>query len=368
MQDTQTIYGAQRATLDLIQGLLEHPREVNVHTILIEETRLGAKDSRLREALHMIGCPFHVVPVGQAFSPKLVSEVRKMLKILDADILHTVGPKADCHGMVASRWTFDIPIVATVHGWLFRRDIKERFHEALDSLSLKHVDQVIVLSNFYYDMLKSKGVNPERLALIPSGLHPSEIPSDEEIEAPREKHKPFTIGMMGRLSSEKNHTLLLQAAEGLKHEHEHFRLLIAGDGPDRLAVEEEIKQRKLKKQTLLTGYVDKDMFLKEIDALALCSKIENLPYVLMEAMSWARPVVGTNVGGIPEMIEDGRNGYLVELDDVDALADRFKRWIDDPEAARRMGLEGRKKLQQDFHLETTVQRHIDLYQQVIQAK
>lgn len=367
MQDTVAIYGAQRATLDLILGLLEHPREINVQVVLMEETRIGADRSLLREALHVLQCPFHVVPVGTAFSAKLVGEVRKMLKQENADILHTIGPKADFHGILASRWTFGIPVVASVHGWLFRKNPKERIHELLDSLSLQHIDQVVVLSRYYYDLLNGKGVSEDHLSLIPSGLHPSEIPDESRIHKERDKHKPLTVGLMGRLSSEKNHRMFLEAAEQVIKQHTHARFLIAGDGPDRSMIQDLLHRKKLNKYVQMVGYVDKDIFLEELDVLVICSKIENLPYVIMEAMSWGRPVIGTRVGGIPEMVDDGKTGYLVESDDAEALAERLIAMAEDLEHAGRLGRAGREKLLREFKLETTVQKHLNMYRKIVEG-
>jgi colanic acid/amylovoran biosynthesis glycosyltransferase len=129
---------------------------------------------------------------------------------------------------------------------------------------------------------------------------------------------------VGRLSMEKGQLLLLEAASRLARMGMRFELVLAGDGPMRGEVERLIEQYKLVGQVRVTGWLSSAQVCAEIQsarALVLPSFSEGLPVVIMEAMALHRPVIATYVGGIPELVHAGKNGWLVPSGSADALAD-----------------------------------------------
>ncbi|MBN1270307.1 MAG: glycosyltransferase family 4 protein [Kiritimatiellae bacterium] len=360
MQDTGWVYGAERATLDLAGGLSARPG-IDVHVVLIREERLGLSRSRYREALEERGIPFSDVPARAAFSRALVSGIRRRLDELGADVLHAVGYKADVHGGLAAGWGLTLPTVSTVHGWLFRPDFKERFYGWLDVRALRRMGRVVVLSRYYRDLLSARGVSSNRLALIPSGLDAARLPPRADAEEPRGRDRVFTIGMLGRLSSEKNHFMLLRAMRRVLDQGHAVRCVMAGDGPEGMRVEREIGRLGLGDAVRMAGYVDHKDFFRQTDVLVICSHIENLPYSVLEAMAWCRPVIATGVGGLPDLVRDGENGFLVAADDDASLGDRIGSLAAEPARAARMGGAGRRMLEAEFTLAKTVDRHVELY-------
>ncbi len=357
MQDTGAIYGAERATLDLVQGLVRAGAEVVI--LLIEETRLRIRKSMLQEGFAAYGVAVSSLKTSYPFSWSLVQAIRAALASTQADVLHTVGPKATVHGYLAARRR--LPLVSTVHGWLFRADPKERLHEWLERKVLRRYDRVVVLSTFYRDLLVRCGFRPERIALVPSGMDADSLVSRERAERSLREDRPFTVGMMGRLSEEKNYELGLDAARLLRARQSPVRLLVAGEGRERAGIEAKVEAWGLKETVELAGYMQRDEFMKRIHVLAVCSTIENLPYNIKEAMCWCRPVVATRVGGIVDLVRDGEAGFLVEPGDAAALADRLGRLAGDPDLVRRMGSAGRDTIEGRFSIRETVRQHIELY-------
>lgn len=355
LQDVPQLYGAERVTLELIRGISQR-RSVTLW--LIGEDRLGAEPGAMAQAATAMGIPTERFSVAGRFSRSLVQRLRERLRNAPGSILHTVGYKAHLHGLFAARGL--AKAVTTIHGWLVRPELKERLYEWLETRALRRDDAVVCLTSFYEEQLLAAGVKRERLHRIPTGLAASQVPSPEQAESWADG--PFTIALLGRLSWEKNHSLLLRAAAQLQREGRDFRVVLAGEGPCRTAIEEEIAALGLENRVQLSGYVSIADLMPKVHAIALCSRIENLPLSLLEAMAWGRPVVATSVGGVPDVVVNGETGFLVPDDDSRAFADRLARLIGNREAAQRMGRAGRARLESEFQFERCVQRHLDLYQ------
>jgi len=364
MQDTRSMYGAERATLDLLVGLA-CTKEVRVSVALISESRLGKSGSQVERAFREADITCYCLPTGKPFSWSLVHSIREHVQAHSVDCVHVVGYKSAVHGGLAMRFGRLRPWVSTVHGWLDRPNAKEQFYGWVEVQMLKRAQRVVVLSNFYHDRLTRKGILAERIAWIPSGLQLESLGVDFA-------NKPFalaqsepTIGILGRFSSEKNHGMFLQVAKKLLDEGFQGRFLVAGDGPDRRAIENLVDEMQLQSHVELAGVMDRSEFFRQVDLLVMCSRIENLPYTILEAMAWSRPVVATCVGGIPDLIEPGVTGLLVKDIDVDGMVCAIQQLCTNPSAAREMGTAGRNRLEQQFTLQRSVDAHLRMYRELV---
>jgi glycosyltransferase involved in cell wall biosynthesis len=127
---------------------------------------------------------------------------------------------------------------------------------------------------------------------------------------------------VGRLCEQKGQLLLLQAASILRKQGCQFQLVLAGDGEMRSDLERYIQTHELKDRVTITGWISSQRVRDEIlsaRAMVLPSFAEGLPVVIMEAMALGRPVISTYIAGIPELVRDGTDGWLVPAGDVDAL-------------------------------------------------
>jgi glycosyltransferase involved in cell wall biosynthesis len=356
LQDTGRLYGAEQATVDLASLLQEVPG-VSCHLLLIEETRLPHRAEDLRLALCERGLSFTTIPTAHAFSPRLIREIRKHVRKLNGHLLHTSGYKADIHGLPACRK--QVPLVSTVHGWLCRPDLKERFYGWLNLRFLRHFDRVIVLSRHYREHLAACGIAEDRLVRIPSGLNtpPNVTPS------PRPADRPFTVGILGRLSWEKNHALFVEAASSVHRTAPDIRFLIAGDGPEKQSIQNLVAQAGLNECINMPGFMDKNEFFSAIDLMVLCSRIENLPFSILQAMARDVPVVATNVGGIPDLIEHEATG-LLSTQESSSLAEAILRLANETELASKLATNAREKLRREFSVETWRDSHINHYRKL----
>lgn len=140
---------------------------------------------------------------------------------------------------------------------------------------------------------------------------------------------------VARLSEEKGHLLLLQAAERLAASGIRFEMVLAGDGPLRSTIDEAIRRMKLGSLVRLAGWMSSAQVREAMvsaRAVVLPSFAEGLPVVLMEALALGRPVITTAVGGIPELVEGGVTGWLVPAGSVEALAAAMRAALDAPAA------------------------------------
>lgn len=363
LQDTRSLYGAEQATVRLAKGLAA--AGISVHALLLHETRLGAGGSPLADSLRRI-VPVTEIPVQGRYSRTAIGQIRDFMAKERADVLHSTGYKADWHADIAAKHGVLFPIVSTVHGWLFRWNWKERMFQMLNIGALRHFSRVIVLCDFYERYLRRCGLSPLQLAHIPAGIQADSIVSRGEArqlwETPGEI---FTFGLLGRLSAEKNHALLLRAAVRLARNLEtsprSWRILIAGDGPLREKLQRQIGRLGLSDRVALAGWTSAGEFFRRVHVLVQCSRVENQPLSVMEAMAWMRPTIATRAGGLPELVQDGATGILVRKGRARALAAAMEKCLVAPEKAHAAGLRARDRLERDYPFDHMVRDHIGLY-------
>ena len=170
----------------------------------------------------------------------------------------------------------------------------------------------------------------------------------------RDAPDPFQIACVGQLAPVKGHHLLLAAMELLVREGRRVRLRIAGDGPDRPSLEQDLAGRGLAGHVAMEGYLNQDKLRElyaESDVLALPSFAEGIPVVLMEAMAMEIPCVASWITGIPEIIQHETDGLLTPPGDHEALARAIARLMDDPELRRGLGQRARQRILQKFDLQ-----------------
>lgn len=172
-----------------------------------------------------------------------------------------------------------------------------------------------------------------------------------------------TLLCIGRLNAQKGHVTLLQAFAALARPD--ARLILAGDGELRDLVEETIRNLGLTDKVTITGWISSDEVMRLITqsrVIVQPSYMEGLPVVLMEAMAQGRPVISTFVAGIPELVQNGTNGWLVPAGDQESLARAMSSAIDeDPTKLRQMGLNGMARVRTRHHIDTEAERLAALF-------
>jgi glycosyltransferase involved in cell wall biosynthesis len=171
----------------------------------------------------------------------------------------------------------------------------------------------------------------------------------------------WVVGTVGRLDSYKNQALLVRAMAPLLSSD--VRLVIVGDGPARGEVEAEIARLPEPRWVVMTGRrMDVPKLIPALDVFALSSKTEGLPLVVPEAMAAGLPIVTTAVGGLPGVVDDGKTGLLVPVDEI-ALRDALARLAEDRQLARAMGERARDTALDRYSADRMVEAYLDLYRE-----
>jgi glycosyltransferase involved in cell wall biosynthesis len=153
---------------------------------------------------------------------------------------------------------------------------------------------------------------------------------------------------IARLSEQKGHAILIEAASLLRDRGVNFELVLAGDGELREKLEASVRAAQLTDKVRITGYLSSENVVEELRrarAMVLPSFAEGLPVVIMEAMALARPVITTYVAGIPELVSAGKNGWLVPAGSAIALADAMSEVLQaEPDHLNKLGQHGRERV------------------------
>ena len=193
----------------------------------------------------------------------------------------------------------------------------------------------------------------DRMHVVHCGVDPGAF-------VPRRHEGPGSrLLFVGRLATVKGLPVLLEAVSQLKHRRPDVRLALAGDGPDRAPLLDLAGRLGIADAVEFLGYQSQArvrQLLAATDVFVMSSFAEGVPVVLMEAMAAGVPVVATRIAGIPELVDDGQNGFLVPPGDVDSLSRQIEVLLADPQLRNRFSLRGREKVQKEFNLLTESDR------------
>jgi glycosyltransferase involved in cell wall biosynthesis/GT2 family glycosyltransferase len=179
--------------------------------------------------------------------------------------------------------------------------------------------------------------------------------------------REIVIGIIGVFDKVKGHALLFEALRRLKEENtNHFQCLVIGAGREEVALRNYVEESGMTKEINFLGFrEDIPDLLKKIDIVVVPSMRESFCRVAIESMAAQVPVIATRVGGLPELIDHDKTGILVPPGDVESLSNAIKYLMEHPEARKRMGQEGRKKVENHFGLETNIRETEKIYLEVL---
>jgi len=315
--DSGGLYGAEVMLLNLV----EEQRKLGHHPVIASIGEKGIYVKPLEAEARNRG--LEVVTFRMMNGPNILGawNLLRYARKNRFDILHSHGYKCDILLGFIPGSIRRIPLVSTIHGWTnANRFSKLGLYEYADALSLKHADAVCVVNQVMYGHPRLKNLR-EKIHVIPNGIPPLDadipVPEDEVAEFCRQG---FTVATIGRLSREKGHEFLIRAFAQFQRITGKGLLLIIGEGPEQKVLEDQIQELGLKGKVLLPGYRDKAWrYLSLCKVFVLPSLTEGLPITLLEAMQVGVPVVASAVGGIPQLITHGRNGFLVQPGDTEHI-------------------------------------------------
>jgi glycosyltransferase involved in cell wall biosynthesis len=217
-------------------------------------------------------------------------------------------------------------------------------------------------------MIDLEGVPAERVRVLPNAI-PAPIPTGHDVR--RELAIPPTapvVGTVCQLRPEKGLDLLVTAASELVPRYPELRILIAGDGVEEGALRALVGRYGLGANVLLLGTrTDIPDVVAAFDIGVCCSHFEGTPLSVMEYMAAGKPVVASDVGGLPELIQHGVHGLLVEPGSPPALADALANLLDEPQRRATLGSQAQERQTREFDLDHAVRRIENLYEELFRA-
>jgi len=297
-------------------------------------------------------------------------------------ILHTHTAKAGAVGRIAALLAGDArpPIVVhTFHGHVLHGyfgPVRAGAFTLLERALARTSTALVAVSPEVRDDLVELGVAPrERFAVVRLG-----IGLDDRVAAEQDGRGEirrvlgigpdrFTVGWIGRMTGVKRADDVLLAFRRLRDDGVDACLCMVGDGPDRGRVERRAHELGIVRDTLFLGYqADVAPFYAAFDAFVLPSSNEGTPVTTIEALAAGRPVVATRVGGVPDVVRDGEDGFLVPAGATDALAERLHRLADDPQLRERMGRAGRERVLPRYSVGRLLDDVDRLYRSLLEAE
>jgi len=301
------------------------------------------------------------------------------------DLLHSHGYKGNIlFGFMPYRFR-KMPLVATLHGWTStNRFSKLRLYEWLDLRSLRFIDAVVLVSKAMQSHKKPCSMSGVNFLVVNNGIpltdrnqqtdlaNSADQPSDSSNQPTLDrtivdfcKHG-FTIGSIGRLSKEKGFNYLIEALGLLNKEGFDVRLVIIGEGDERTLLEKLTDKLGLSERVLLPGYLkEAKQYIAYFDVFVISSLTEGLPITLLEAMQMGVPIVATEVGGIPDVLESGNCGLLCRCEVAGELASAIKRLYDDPELSHQLTIKAKENVLKNYSARSMAAGYVKIYSRLL---
>lgn len=300
-------------------------------------------------------------------NPLNIFKLSYLIKKERFHIVHTHGYFAGVMGRIAA-YIAGVPVIVShVHtAW----NLKSR-NRLIDKLLSRITDKIICCSKAVRDFVVYKeGIDLQKTALIYNGC-PCVIP-DREIISNHNLIHEIQIIVVASLVENKGHRFLFEAIARINRnlENKPIKLIVVGDGPLKMELIQLIQYLEIVENVEFIGIIeDVQPIIARSDILVLPSiKREGMPIVVLEAMCHAKPVIGTRIGGIPELIEDGVNGFLIEPKDSTDLSERILMLVNHKLIREQMGMAGRQIFLNKYTSEKMIQNIDRLYDSLLRKK
>jgi glycosyltransferase involved in cell wall biosynthesis len=327
-------------------------------------TCLCPYESPITEILRGMGAAVFVARMDDDPPWRSIQAAVEIVRNFDVDLIHAHLPKAHVLAGLAGALT-GTPALATVHGNTIST------HE-LGIHRTTNTHLIAVCQEAYMQAL-AMGVMPERVSLIHNGVDLDVFRPSERVRAAFRASLGIgaetpLVGFVGRIDVEKGPDQFLQAAQVIHAEAPHAHFVLVGTGHQYDRMQQMAAELGLAEATHFAGlWPDTSKVYPGIDLLLQTSRIEGTPLTLLEAMACELPVVALGVGGVPEIVEEGRTGMLVSPGDWRGVGQRAIDLLEHPARMAAMGQAGRARVRGHFDLRATVGQTTRLMETLVQA-
>lgn len=283
-----------------------------------------------------------------------LKRLKAFIRSKEIDLIHANSLRMVLYGIVLKKMTRrSIQLFYTKHNitWL-----ESKYPYIFSKLLNRFVHRIITVSDFEKESLIQCGVQSEVIKTIYNGVDLNQFVFSEKKE-----DQIIKIGILARLSEEKNIELFVEIADKCRHLN-HVKFFIGGDGPEKDRVKALIDHYDLSSHVTMLGGIDKpEDFIREMDVMLLTSKREVFPMVILEAMAVGTPIISIDRGGIKEAIIEGQTGFLVPHHTIDGFYEKMRILISNPGKYSELSLAARERVEGEFSLERMVHETLAEY-------
>jgi glycosyltransferase involved in cell wall biosynthesis len=323
--------------------------------------------------LEATGTPVTLLPKRRGFDPLVVVRLVRYLRRKKPAIVHALNTSGNRYGVTAAVLA-RVPGRITAERNFFQWD-RSRYHDLIDRLLGYFTYRVVANSHHVKNAFsQATGIPPGKIDVIYNGYRLDRYETVSRRGAARcEKRRELGLkddcvafGIIARLAEVKNHRMLLEACRLLTESGHAYQLIVAGDGPERANLESLARERGIAENVAFLGNrTDALEITGAVDVTLLTSTTESLSNAIIDSLLTGRPVIATEVGGNPELIANGRNGFLVPSDDAAALAERMRQLIECPDDIRKLGDAAREDAVNTFSAERMIRSTEELYGEIL---
>lgn len=303
----------------------------------------------------------------------LPQQIKKKIDEIKPDIVHIHGthPPYSLLPMIIKK---EYKTIITLHGIVAidsKNSIKNRlllknyWYGFLEKSAIKKADKLIAVSPAIKNIVEKKGATPSKISVIPNGIDIHEHENGRIIE---NLNHP-SLFFIGRLVKQKGVDVLIKSLVIIKEFIQDVHLYIAGIGPQLKKLNILVKRLNLENNVTFLGHIQgeqKISYYKSIDICVIPSSFESFSFVTLEAMASGKPVVASNVGGIPYLVEEGETGFLFEPGNYHELAKKVIQLLENKELRERMGKLAEEKAEL-FSWESVTDETIKLYEKTLRG-
>ena len=359
------IGGAENYVVNLSKKLIEKGHEVFILSAVAGNNK--NPDLSVEQFFSKSGLHFKIVKTDFKYNPFTILRIAYFIKKNNFDIIHTHLSKANFIGTLASKIAKKKSI-STAHGL----NKKAQY---------KYCDYVICVSNAVKENLISQGMDETKLGVIYNGIDISKFnPEAGGLPARKEYFfsedagnnnlhnidnaaRQFNVGIIARLSREKGVDLFIEAAKFVLIKIPEAKFFIAGAGSLKETLIKRAKDLNIFNSIYFVGFVDSNLvsFLNELDVVVFPSLKEGLPLALLESMSMKKIVIVSDVGGMPEVVEDGKNGYVVKKGDINAIYQKLIFVYNNRPGLKELAGSAAETIKERFNIENCADKTINLF-------
>ncbi len=356
--------GAQRQIIELVKRL---PRaEFQITVCNLDGTRAG-----LAREIQESDIPVHSIYQSGFIDLKALFSLYKFIKDNSFDIVHTYLFTADTYGRIAAvcaRIPSIITSLRSVDTW------KNRLHILTDRILACFTDRILVNVHKITSFLICKEqINPKIIRTIYNGIDLKNMKCKQPAVAVRKNLTLDThdqlVGIFARNDPVKDHITFFKAAKIILSYHKNVTFLAMGDGMTGESIQSILDELDIEQGIILKDHsVDYLDYINAVDVSVLTSVVEGCSNVILESMALCKPVVATAVGGNPELVVEGKTGFLVPPNDPEKLARAIIKILEDPELGEYFGKNGQQRVKEIFSMEKMINDTVLTYRNVLKNK